>query len=305
MNVVVIGAGAVGGYFGGKLAKNGESVYFLVRSKRYEQLTQRGLNIKSVHGDFSFKPNLIREPEEIANPDLVIIGLKNYHLEGAMPQIEKLVEQGAKLLPLLNGVEHLDVLTEKFGREKVLGGLCYIESTLNDKGDIIQKSPIQEIIFGPLIAQDPAFLKKIERMMMDAELQVTYTDDILEEVWKKFIFITSLSGITSAVRAPIGVALDDEVTQKFLRSLITEVYEISRVRKIGLPDDTVDTVLEKLEIISPELTSSMHRDLQKGLPMELDSMHGYLLEQGEKYQLNLPCLRAVYALLHPYKNGRN
>ncbi|SES95193.1 2-dehydropantoate 2-reductase [Salinibacillus kushneri] len=305
MNVVVMGAGAVGGYYGGKLAQNGESVYFLVRKRRYEQLKQRGLNIESIHGNFSFEPNLIVEPKEVEQPDLVIVALKNYHLEGAMPQLEELVQQGAKLLPLLNGVEHLDLFIEKFGKENVLGGLCYIESTLNEKGDIIQKSPMQDIIFGPLTTQDSSFLENIEKMMKDAKIAVTLTEEILAEIWKKFIFITSLSGITSAVRAPIGVALEDEVTQAFLRNLITEVYKISQARQVEISGDMVDTVMERLKSVSPDLTSSMHKDLKKGLPLELDSMHGYLLTLGEQYNIDLPCLKAIYALLHPYKNGQN
>ncbi|MRG86821.1 ketopantoate reductase family protein [Salinibacillus xinjiangensis] len=303
MNIVVLGAGAVGGYFGGKISAAGHPVQFLVRKRRYEQLKNRGLKVESVHGDFSIEPNLIIDPSEAENPDLVILGLKNYHIEGAIPQLKQLVEKGAKILPLLNGIEHLDLLTEELGQENVLGGLCYIESTLNTEGDIIQTSSMHDVIFGPLTSVDQAFLQEVESIMKQAEFNVTLTDSILEEIWKKFVFITSFSGITSAVRAPIGVVIQDQVASEFLRDLITEVYEISKARKIALPEDTVESVMQKLQGASPKFTSSMHRDLQKGLPLELDSLHGYLLKLGKQHQIETPTLKAIYALLHPFKEG--
>ncbi|MFC0560035.1 ketopantoate reductase family protein [Halalkalibacter alkalisediminis] len=303
MNIVVLGAGAVGGYFGGKLAAKGSNVTFLVRPKRYKQLQKNGLHVKSVAGDFSITPNVVFEASEIDKPDLVIVALKNYHLEEALPQIETLVNNGAKVLPLLNGIKHLDVLTSKFGQEKVLGGLCYIEATLNNESEIVHTSALHEIVFGPLLDTDRIFLRNLKDRFEQAKVPVTLSETILEDMWKKYIFLTSLSGITTATRQPIGVALQDDVTANFLNNVVTEVYEIAQARNILLPENTIEAILTKLHSLSPEMTSSMHRDLEKGLSIELDSLHGYLLTLAEKYQIEVPSIHAIYSLLHPYKNG--
>ncbi|MBB6451761.1 2-dehydropantoate 2-reductase [Salirhabdus euzebyi] len=304
MNIVVFGAGAVGGYFGGKLALKGYPVNFLVREKRYEQLKARGLKVESFYGDFTIEPRVVLHTEEIESPDLVIVALKNYHVDQAMPQLEELVNKGAKLLPLLNGMEHLDLFVSKFGKENVLGGICYVASTLNEHGDVVQTSQMQDIYFGPLSnAVDQTFLAEIKAIMKESSIHVTLTDSIIAEMWKKYIFLTSLSGITTATRQPIGIAIQDEVTYSFLYDLLTEIYEVAKAKDVPLAVNTVDTIASKLQNLPTDMTSSMHRDLQKGLRMELDSLHGYLLKEAQKHQLNTPCLRAIYALLHPYKNG--
>lgn len=304
MNVVILGAGAVGGYFGGKIAKAGFPVTFLVREKRFEQLKKNGLNVTSFHGDFSLEPTLAKEVESINDPELVIVGLKNYHLDSAMPTLEKLVKKGAKILPLLNGIHHLDRLKAKFGDGNVLGGLCYIETTLNENGDVVQTSSMQDIVFGSLTANQSKFLTDIKDMMEQSHINITLSEDIMKEMWKKYIFLASLSGITASVRQPIGVAVNDEKTFSFLSELVREIYQISNVRGIGLPEEAVDQVLDKMKGLPPTMTASMHRDLEKGFPMELESLHGALLEMAKENKVSTPHIKAVYSLLHPYKDGQ-
>lgn len=303
MNVVVIGAGAVGGYFGGKMARKGIPVTFLVREKRYRQLQEQGLVVKSIHGDFTIRPHLALSAKEIEKPELVLLAMKNYHFEDALPQIAELVNRGAKVLPLLNGVRHIDVLVERFGPEAVLGGLCYIESTLNEAGEVVQTSPMQDITFGALAPVNETWLQELEASFRLSEITVQRSDSILVDMWKKYMFLVSLSGITAAIRNPIGVALNDNVTSAFIQEMIEEVLHVARARQIPLPDDIADQTLQRLYKIEPTMTSSMHRDLVKGLPLELDSLHGYLLEMAVEYNIATPCIRAVYALLHPYAEG--
>lgn len=303
MNSVVLGAGAVGGYFGGRLAESGQPVTFLVREKRYKQLSENGLTIKSVHGNITIHPRIAMNAKDIDHPDLVIIALKNYHLEAAMPALEILVKKGAKLLPLLNGVHHMDLLVERFGKENVFGGLCYIESTLNEKGHVVQTSKMQDIVFGALTKYNDHFSNEIQTVLERAKIHVLKTEAILEEMWKKYIFLASLSGVTSAVRQPIGVILNDNVTSQFLRDMITEVYEIAKARGMNLPDGTVNQVIQKVQSLNPEMTASMHRDLEKGLPLELESLHGALLKMASTYRVDTPSIKSIYALLHPYRNG--
>lgn len=305
MRTVILGAGAVGGYFGGRLAKAGFPVSFLVRPARFETLSSNGLVVHSVHGDFSLNPTLLKKAEEAENPELVIVGLKNYHLEGALTDLEILVKKGAKVLPLLNGIQHVDRLIEVLGVENVLGGSCYIESTLNAKGEIVHTSPMHDIVFGAVSPETTeAFLDTLEEMLRAAEIPYKRSRTILAEMWNKYIFLASLSGITSAVRQPIGAALKDPVTFSFLSDLVSEVCQVAKSRAITLPEDLVDVVLSRMQGISPNMTSSMHRDLEKGQPLELESLHGALLRMAKEAGLKTPSICAVYALLHPYQNGQ-
>ncbi|MDT8861132.1 ketopantoate reductase family protein [Alkalihalobacillus sp. MEB130] len=303
MNIVVLGAGAVGGYFGSKLAAN-ENVTFLVRPKRVKQLKKRGLRVQSTYGNFTIQPCIEVEAEKVISPQLVIVALKNYQLEQAVPQLETLVQNGAKILPLLNGVEHLDFLVSKFGEQQVLGGICYIESTLNEENDIIHTSQLHDVVFGPISDGDKPLLSNIRESFEQAAIPVTLSETIVVDMWKKFIFLSTLSGITSVSRKPIVVALADPKLSQFSLDLIKEVVEIARAKEVKLPGDIVDTIFVKLENLSPTMTSSMHRDLEKGMPIELDSLQGFLVRSAEKYSIETPCLRAIYAILHPFKNGQ-
>ncbi len=303
MHTVIFGAGAVGGYFGGKLASAGYPVTFFVRERRFEQLNKRDLRVMSYHGDFTITPTLAVNSDEIEHPDLIILALKNYHLENALPQLEALVNKGAKILPLLNGVQHMEILVNQFGVENVLGGVCYIESTLNQEGDIIQTSPMHDIVFGSLKDQQSSFLNKIEEMFKQANINIVQTDNIIVEMWNKFIFLATLSGITSATRQPIGIALNDFATKSLLVDLIQEIYQTAICLQIPLAEDTVEKITKKAEGLPPAMTSSMHRDLEKGLPIEVESLQGYILKQATKNGIQVPVIRAIYSLLHPYTNG--
>jgi len=191
------------------------------------------------------------------------------------------------------------------GSENVLGGSCYIESTLNEAGEIVHTSPMHDIVFGGVSEDTPQeFLDALEGMLKASGIPYKRSDSILAEMWNKYIFLASLSGITASVRQPIGVAINDPVTFSFLSDLVTEVCQVAKSRGIALPEHLADVVLSRMQGISPTMTSSMHRDLEKGQPMELESLHGALLKMAEEAELKTPSLRAIYALLHPYRNGK-
>ena len=301
MNVVVIGAGAVGGYFGGKMVNAGVPVTFIVREQRYQQLKERGLHIESVHGDFTVQPQCVLSAEEVQNPDLVILAVKNYQLEGTLSDLAILVERGAKILPLMNGVQHIDRLVSIFGREQIIGGLCYIESTLNEYGDILQKSSMHDIVFGPLTDMDSTFLKDLEALLLKSGVNVKLSREILSEIWAKFAFLVTLSGVTTATRNPIGMSQKDSVMMAFIKDIIEELTNLARALKISLPEDFSEKIIVRINSINPQMTSSMHRDLEKGLPLELDSLQGAVLDMAKQHNIATPCTRAIYALLHPFK----
>lgn len=305
MNIVIFGAGAVGGYFGGRLAQAGAPVTFLVRERRGEQLRRRGLVLESLHGNTSLEPRLAFSADAVESPELVILALKNYHLDAAMPELAKLVAKGATLLPLLNGVRHIQTLVDAFGPDRVLGGACYIEATLNAEGDVVHTSPMQDITFGPLGHVDPEFLKAIEAWLQKAHIPCKLSDAVMVDMWVKYVFLASLSGITAAVRKPVGAILEDPAAAAFLLQLVQEVADIARSYEPRLPGDLAELLRARFDGIAGAMTSSMHRDLEKGLPLELESLQGALLEMAHARHLDTPSLSAIYAILHPWRNGRD
>ena len=311
MNVVVIGAGAVGGYFGGRLAQAGIAVTFYVRTGRFKQLRERGLQVHSTHGDFTLHPHLVTDLLDLPKADIVLLTVKGYHLPSTFPVLDALVGRGAMVLPLLNGVNHIDTLTERYGTTHVLGGTCYIESTLTAEGDVVHTSPMHDIVFGSLPGDSMhgpegtgrAMLEQLQDAFAEAGVNSTLSENILVDMWQKYVFLTSFSAITASVRAPIGKVLQDEVTRDLLIKLVKEVESIARAKGIGLPNDLVNQVVQRLCNISPSMTSSLHRDLEKGMPLEINELQGAAVQMGRQLRIATPGFEVIYALLHPYAAG--
>ncbi len=303
MKFIILGAGAVGGYFGGRLAHAGVDVSFFVREKRADSLRSRGLTVHSVHGDFSIQPKVITTVDEVDKPDVVLVALKNYQLDSAMSALSEFVHKGAVVLPLLNGVEHIEKLVTAFGNEHVLGGTCFIEVTLNNLGDVVQTSKIHDVTYGALSQLDPDWLNQLNEELCRGAFNVRLSEKIQYDMWQKFLFLTSFSGITAAIRQPIGVALSDSQTNEFLNGLISEGCQVARAEGIVISNEFEQTLVERFQRLEPAMTSSLHRDMMKQLPMELDSLHGSMLRMAGNHGIQTPCFKAVYQLLSPYKDG--
>jgi 2-dehydropantoate 2-reductase len=305
MNIVVLGAGATGGYFGGRLTQASVPVTFLVRERRYHQLKETGLHVQSSHGDFTVSVQLALTAKEIDSPDVVVVALKNYHLEAALPELRTLVQKGAKILPLLNGVKHMDELLVEFGPEHVLGGTCYIEATLDAEGRVLHTSPMHDVVFGSLTSSIPAsWLSELEDAFKKSGVNVRVSSSIMTDMWQKFIFLTSFSGITAATRKSIGEVMADSVTTRFLRETIQEILSVAFLKQENLPTDLLEQMMSRLHSMPLNMTSSLHRDLEKGLPLEIDSLQGAILKMAAENGLSTPSVSAIYAILHPAKEGK-
>lgn len=305
MEITVIGAGAVGGYFGGRLAESGLNVSFLVRANRAKQLTNSGLVIKSPFGDLTFQPQIVQDVKEIKGCDLVILSVKNYQLEGAMTQIKPLVNLGAKVLPLLNGVEHFEILAKEFGPDNVLGGLCRLISTVDTEGVIHHTSMLHEITFGALQSTQADFCLRMKQALGNSNLKITLSNNIIVDIWIKYAFITAFSGTTTASRLTIDqVAENDATKEVFLRSL-QEMWTLARESGAMLPDDFVQQNVRSISKYPEGSTSSMHQDLRKGLPLEVESLQGAAVRLSAKHCLEVPTIRTLYGLLKPFEGRSN
>lgn len=204
MRILVLGAGGIGGYFGGRLVEKGEDVTFLVRSRRKTQIEENGLNIHSINGDFSCTPKLITKTDNADSFDVVLFSTKAYHLEEAINDLKPFVGEKTVIIPLLNGVAHLSPLQQEFGQDRVIGGLCFIETTLNEGGDIVQTSKAHRLLFGEFNQTKTDRVERIAETFSGTKASFVLSDHIVQDMWHKYLFIAAMSGVTTLMRAPIG-----------------------------------------------------------------------------------------------------
>lgn len=304
MKILVLGAGAVGGYFGGRLAETGADVTFLVREKRRRQLTERGLHIHSVHGDYHFQPKCIVAGEEKGAFDVIFFSTKSYHFADAVGSIRDYVGEQTVVIPLLNGILHIELLQQLLGVERVLGGLCFIESTLNEAKDVVQTSPVHDLVYGEWAGGRTARIAALEQLFSGANARIRSSDNIQQEMWHKYLFITTLSGMTTLMNAPVGPIREAEYGLALTRQLADEAALVMRTIGAPIADDIVDKLMENFTKQAYAMKSSMLRDMEKGLEVEGDHLQGYLLKRAEENNLDTPLLKIVYNNLKVYEIKR-
>jgi len=301
MKLLVVGAGAIGGYFGGRLAENGKDITFLVRDKRKKQLEKTGLNIESINGNAKLITKLITANETSEKFDVIIISTKSYHLTQAINDIRPFVKEDTIILPLLNGIAHINQLVDAFGENAVIGGLCFIETTLDEQGTILQKSPTHQIIYGERSGTLTPRMHELENLFEDANATFTLSSQINEDMWSKYLFITAFSGITSLMESPIGPILELETGQKTIAALFMELETI--IRKIGIPvhDTMTEDLIARINKMPYKMKSSMQRDIEKSYPLEVDHLQGFLLQYAHEHQVVVPVLETIYTKLKLYE----
>ncbi len=305
MKVLVLGAGGIGGYFGGRLVESGVDVTFLVRERRYKQLQERGLRIQSIHGDLLLEqPQLIQAGEEVGPFDVVLLSNKAYTLEDSVDAIAPYVGEDTVVIPLLNGIAHMELLWNRFGRERVLGGLCFIETTLNADGDVVQTSPIHDTVFGEWEGGKSERVERIEQAFSKINGTMRASANIQREAWHKYLFIATFSGITTLMNSAVGPIRDSAWGVELTRQLADEIASVMNALEAPIKPDIVDKQMETFLNQRPQTKSSMLRDMEKGLSVEADHLQGYLLERAEQKGLSTPLLKVVYNNLKVYEQKR-
>ncbi|KIY23500.1 ketopantoate reductase family protein [Mesobacillus subterraneus] len=301
MKILIVGAGAIGGYFGGRLLEMEANVTFLVREKRQKQLKEHGLVVTSIHGDLHVSdPQTIVSGSHPEPYDVILVSTKSYHLDGAIESIRPYVGDKTMILPLLNGIAHLDALSEAFGSKKVIGGLCFIETTLDENGKVIQTSPVQDLIFGERNGERSERILQLQATFEGTKANFRLSEKIEQEMWQKYLFITPLSGITSLFRSPIGPIRDQAQGADTLKRLLHETVEIMTAIGAPLSEGAMDATWNRLNDIGDGMKSSLQRDMEKSLPTEGDHLFGFLLKKAADLQIAAPTLSAVYANVDIY-----
>ena len=306
MNILVFGAGAVGAYFGGRMLEANYSVSFFVRERRAKQLTKDGLKLISPEGKFETKNvTLYTSENEVKDIDLIILAVKGYHLDQVIPQLKMIVEQtGAFVLPLLNGFEHIDKLDHAIGKEKVLGGFAYIFATLDEQGYVVHGGNSSSIKFGLRHASQLEICNQLDKMNQNVKTNLLLDKNIIKEMWRKYLLITAFSGITSATQLPSGFILHTDATFNIFKNILTEMTLIARKEGIIFTKDEIDNIISLFNKYPKDSTSSMHQDLRKGLPIEVEHLQGGAVRYARKHNLAIPVIETIYGILKPYENGK-
>ena len=304
MRILVVGAGAVGGYFGGRLLEAGRDVTFLVRPRRAEELAERGLTIQSPLGDLHRPSPPIVTQETLAEPfDLVLLSCKACDLEAAMASLAPAVGENTAILPLLNGMRHLDVLADRFGVKPLLGGQCVISARLNDEGIIVHFNNMHELSFGELDGSRSPRIKAIASELVGASgFEARLSDEIRLEMWEKWVFIASAAGIGCLMRASVGDYLAAGACDLATR-LLDECATIAAGQGHPPRPATLARARAILTAAGSPLKASMLRDIEGGKPVEGDQILADLLRRAAKPDQS-PLLRIATLHVKAYEIAR-
>ena len=305
MRVLVVGAGAVGGYFGGRLLQAGRDVTFLVRPRRAEQIAKNGFAIRvaAEPADDLAVRAIVSEQIE-ASYDLVLVGCKAYDLEGAMDGFAPAVGPETTILPLLNGLRHLDLLSERFGASRLLGGQCIITVTLDERGHVVLLGRTPTLTFGELNGAPSKRMDAIATTMQDAGFVVRASNAVLLEMWEKWVLLATLAGMTCLMRGTVGDVAAAGAAG-LMEALLNECRHIAASQDQMIRPDVLQRVRSLLTEAGSTLTASMLRDLERGVRTEADHVLGDLLHRQSELAVNSPSLlRIAYLHLKTYEARR-
>lgn len=295
MNILVVGPGAVGGYFGGMLAKAGEDVTFLAKEAYYNALTSTGLKIKSFRGDFSSSVHVIKDPSEIGETDLVLMCVKSYDTDKATNQIKNNVGKNTVVLSLQNGIHNTERIGRIIGKDKVIAGVVLLLAEVIRPWEICHYSR-GDIILGELDNSDSPRLEKITDAFKNAEVSCSITNNIQKEQWGKLIWNTAFNPFTALTRSTPKELLGVAETELIIRKVMMETLNIANKSGININDSIVEDHIESTRQLDNSKTS-MLQDLIKGKRLEIDAISGAVIAKGKEVGISTPYNDMLYTLL--------
>jgi 2-dehydropantoate 2-reductase len=302
MRILIVGAGSTGGYFGGRLAQAGRDVTFLVRPARAHALQRHGLQIVSPHGNATLKPRLITTADIRGRFDAILLAVKGFSLGGAMEDMAPAVGAGTMILPVLNGMRHIDLLVDRFGSAAVAGCACKVATTVDELGRIVQLTKVQDLAYGERDGAISKRIQSLDQVMQGAGFVARLSVNILSEMWEKWVLLASLGGITCLMRGNIGEVAASPSGTEFALALLNEVTLV--ISAAGMPPSADFIKATKIQVTQKgsTQTSSMYRDLQKGSYTEAEQIIGDLVSRGKTVGISTPLLSATFSYLMLYQN---
>ncbi len=300
MKIAIMGTGGVGGYYGGLLAQKGQDVIFIARGPHLQAIREKGLQVKSVLGDFFVSPaNATDDPTEVGPVDLILFTTKTYHTDTTAQAIKPMIGQETVVLSLQNGIDAAELIGAHLGMEHLVGGATWLSAAIEAPGVIGQYSQFRRIVLGEFNGKMTTRLKTIYETLQATGITVELSDNILKVLWTKFVFISSVSAIGSLTRVNFGEFRYVPEARGILTEAIGEVAAVAQARGVTLDRDVVDKTLEFIDNIAASIKPSMQRDVEVGRPSELESLIGIVARLGERNDVSTPVMRLAYAMLKP------
>jgi 2-dehydropantoate 2-reductase len=300
MKILVLGAGAVGGYFGGRMAEAGADVTFLVRPKRADSIAKDGLRIRGKSGDLTLAAKCVLAGKVGADYDVVMLTAKAYDLPDAMDAIAPAIAGRAFVWPLLNGMSHLEALDAKFGAAKVLGGVAYISSTLATDGTILHLNDFHRVVFGPRSAGQHPICDALSQAMLGVKFDWKQLDNVEQAMWDKWVMLATMAGMTCLMRGAVGDILAAQAGEKLMLQLVAECAAVAKAEGYATPDGVMKNYHGMMTARGSTITASMLRDVESGGKAEGDHVLGALLARARKHGLATPLLEIATTHLETY-----
>ncbi|MEJ8839902.1 ketopantoate reductase family protein [Ramlibacter sp. AN1133] len=306
MRILVMGAGGVGGYFGGRLAQSGCDVSFVARGPHLEALQSSGLRVESLLGDLHLPSvSASSNPADFGPVDLVLFGVKLWDTEGAARLLHPVMGENTAVVSFQNGVLKDDILRDILGASHVVGGACYIAASVVEPGLIRHTGTMQKLVFGEYDGTTSARVRQFRDACLAAKIDVSVDASVERTIWEKYVFLVGLSGTTSLARTPIGPIRSDPRARSFLHDLMQEVVEVGRAQGIDLAPGYARNRLDFIDTLPASMSSSMLGDLERHGRLELEWLSGDVVHRGQRLGVDTPCNRAVLDILSVHSQGRS
>ena len=303
MRIAIMGSGGLGGYFGARLVEGGADVHFVARGKHLEAMRGNGLRIEGPEPVHARKVHATDDPREIGVADVVMLCVKLWDTEQAIAQMRPMVGPGTAIVSFQNGVLKDQYLRAAFDERQVMGGVGYVATTIEAPGVIRQTGPMQRLLFGEFDGSRSERGHALLAACLAGGIKAELSDQIVREIWQKYVFLVGLSGTTTTIRMPIGPIRSDPRTRAFLLEVMREVVAVGRAHGVALPEDYAQVRLELADDVSPDMTSSMHHDLQRGNRLEVRWLAGGVVELGRAKAVPTPLNRAIADILALHAEG--
>jgi 2-dehydropantoate 2-reductase len=302
VKILVMGAGATGGYFGARLAQAGRDVTFLVRAERAQRLAERGLRITGLGEETVVAPRTVQARDVKAPYDVVLLSVKATGLTQAIDDMAAAIGPDSLIVPLLNGIRHIDALAARFGGDAVLGGVAKVATTLDANGDIVRLADLQSLRYGARNETHPARLVDLHRSLSDAGFSTGVSDDIDAEMWAKWVFIAAVGVVTCLLRGSVGEVVAVPGGIAFAESVVDECASVAAASGHPVPGPALQQTLAAVTEAGSPLTSSLYRDVASGRSAEAEHILGDLVLRAHRFGLAVPLLDLATMHLRVYQH---
>src|SRR5262245_30909717 len=308
MRICVIGSGAVGGYYGAKMARAGHDVVFVARGAHLAAMRARGLTVKGTLGEFRVKGQFEERGERVGPVDFVIFAVKTYSNPQALPLLNTVAGDHAVVLTLQNGVDSVSQVEEVIGKGRVLAGATYVATALAEPGIIVQTGVHRRIVFGETtgdLSRVSGRVSMMDTLFREADIVSEPVANAWVPLWEKFVYLAPFAGFTGSARQPIGPLWSDGSSRELMIAAFKEVEAVAAAERVRLPKTTVSRIVKYVDSLEPTVRSSLLIDLEQGKPLEVDALLGGVIRRAKRRHVKTPIMSVLYAALKPHAEGRS